>query len=83
MPNKKEADQAEKAVDKDPEGVAEEGNDRVQEAVDEAVDQGFQGTEVDTTPNENYTVKGVTSGAPVPEATEDPRRARHEAGNGL
>ena len=30
-------------------------------------EQGFRGSEVDPTPNENYTVAGVTSGAPTPE----------------
>lgn len=29
--------------------------------------QGYIGIAVDPTPNENYTVKGVTSGAPTPE----------------
>jgi hypothetical protein len=29
--------------------------------------QGFRGIEVDPTPNENYTVAGVTSGKPTPE----------------
>ena len=33
--------------------------------------QGFRGTEVDPTPNENYTVAGVTSGAPTPETDAD------------
>ena len=30
-------------------------------------EQGFRGVEVDPTPNENYTVSGVTSNAPTPE----------------
>ena len=46
----------------------------IQEAVDEAETQGFFGTAVDPTPNENYTLKGVTSGAPTPET--DPGHAR-------
>ncbi len=29
--------------------------------------QGFRGVEIDPTPNENYTVAGVTSGKPTPE----------------
>lgn len=41
--------------------------------------QGFRGTEVDPTPNENYTVAGVISGAPTPETdaahAESVRRA--------
>ncbi len=40
---------------------------QVQEAVDVETEQGFRGIEVDPTPNENYTVKGVTSGKPTPE----------------
>jgi hypothetical protein len=30
-------------------------------------DKGFRGVQVDETPNENYTVKGVTAGKPTPE----------------
>lgn len=41
-------------------------------------EQGFRGTEVDPTPNENYTVAGVTSGAPTPE-TDDAARDEAEA----
>lgn len=45
-------------------------NQRVQEQVDKETEQGFRGVEVDPTPNENYTVSGVTSGKPVPTAAE-------------
>lgn len=48
--------------------------EEVQEKVDEETKQGFRGTEVDGTPNENYAVQGVTSGAPTPET--DPDQAR-------
>jgi hypothetical protein len=72
---------AQKAVEKDPKGVAEKGNEQVQKQADKEVDQGFRGTQVDLTPNENYTVAGVTSGAPVPEAAADPVQARREATN--
>jgi hypothetical protein len=34
---------------------------------DKEAEQGFRGVETDPTPNENYTVAGVTSGAPTPE----------------
>lgn len=44
--------------------------DRVQELVDEETERGYNGVEVDPTPNENYTVGGVTSGKPTPE-TDD------------
>lgn len=51
-------------------GVAQE----IQRMTDDAEEQGFLGVDVDPTPNENYTVKGVTSGAPTPES--DPEYAR-------
>lgn len=57
------------------------GADQVQEKVDEENEQGFRGTEVDPTPNENYTVAGVTSEKPTPET--DPKasaKARESAG---
>lgn len=47
-----------------------EAEDRVQEAVDEETERGYNGTEVDPTPNENYTLQGVTSGKPTPETDE-------------
>lgn len=40
---------------------------QVQKAVDEAEAKGYIGTTPDETPNENYTVAGVTSGKPTPE----------------
>lgn len=49
----------------------DDGDDEVQAAVDQEQDQGFRGLEVDPTPNENYTVDGVTSGAPTPETDDD------------
>lgn len=75
----KQADEDKKRADDNPEQVAEENNEEVQEQVDEVVEKGFRGIEIDTTPNENYTVAGVTSGAPVPEAAKDPAVARREA----
>ncbi|GAA2484628.1 hypothetical protein GCM10010406_21120 [Streptomyces thermolineatus] len=47
-------------------GVAQE----IQRVTDEASEQGFFGVAVDPTPNENYTVAGVTQGAPTPETDE-------------
>lgn len=64
-----------------PEKAAEAANEQVQEQVDAENEQGFRGTEVDLTPNENYTVQGVTSGADVPEAAKNPAVARREAAN--
>ena len=50
---------------------------QVQEAVDKETEQGFSGVEVDPTPNENYTLEGVTSGKPTPET--DPKAAAKAA----
>jgi hypothetical protein len=54
--------------------------EQVQAATDKETEQGFRGIEVDPTPNENYTVAGVTSGKPTPEtddaAAEEARKAR-------
>jgi hypothetical protein len=43
------------------------GADQVQAAFDEANEKGYFGETPDDTPNENYTVQGVTSGKPTPE----------------
>lgn len=40
---------------------------RVQEQQDKDDEQGFRGVKVDPTPNEAYTVAGVTAGAATPE----------------
>jgi hypothetical protein len=52
----------------------------VQKRMDEDTARGFRGVETDPTPNENYTIAGVTSGAPTPEtdddAAEDARKAQ-------
>ncbi len=57
--------------------------DATQEAVQATVDaeqeQGYRGTTVDPTPNENYTVAGVTSGKPTPETDEKARKAAYDA----
>ncbi|WP_156369800.1 hypothetical protein [Arthrobacter sp. Leaf145] len=42
----------------------------VQEKFDKINEQGFVGEEVDKTPNENYSVAGVTAGKPTPETTK-------------
>ena len=39
----------------------------LEEKVDAELAQGFRGVEIDQTPNENYTVAGVTSGKKTPE----------------
>ena len=54
------ADQKKKAAD-------DAGQAEVQAKFDEAEDKGYFGETPDSTPNENYTLKGVTSGKPTPE----------------
>lgn len=44
--------------------------DSVQAKVDRETEQGFRGLEVDSTPNEAYTLAGVASGMPTPETDE-------------
>jgi hypothetical protein len=43
------------------------GADEVQAKFDEAAEKGYFGSMPDETPNENYTLKGVTSDKPTPE----------------
>lgn len=50
-----------------PEGKA------VQDAEAKATEDGFRGVATDPTPNEHYTVSGVTAGKPTPET--DPKQA--------
>jgi hypothetical protein len=55
-----------------------------QKVIDQEQSQGFRGVEVDPTPNENYTVAGVTSGAPTPETDVDSAKdVRGSTGLGL
>ncbi|MEU2724072.1 hypothetical protein [Streptomyces smyrnaeus] len=68
MAEDKSTSRAKKTTHDDP--VAEQ----VQQVVDAAEGQGFYGVEVDPTPNEAYTLKGVTAGQPTPE--NDPEYAR-------
>ncbi|GIE30166.1 hypothetical protein Ait01nite_032110 [Actinoplanes italicus] len=64
---------------------ADRSTAEVQAKVDEDQARGFRGVEVDPTPNENYTIAGVTSGAPTPEtddaAAETARKAQVTAAN--
>ena len=50
------------------------GQAEVQARFDEAADKGYFGSTPDPTPNENYTLKGVTSGAPTPENQRGKKR---------
>ncbi len=58
---------------------AEAGNARVEAQVNVEEEQGFRGEKVDPTPNEAYTVAGVTSGQPTPETDKDAARDAREA----
>ncbi len=56
----------------------------IQEKFDKEQNQGFRGAEVDPTPNENYTVAGVTKGLPTPETDAGAAKdARKVTGLGL
>jgi hypothetical protein len=60
--------------------AADTSTREVQERADRETEQGFRGVEVDPTPNEAYTVAGVTKSAPTPEtddeAAEQARKAQ-------
>jgi hypothetical protein len=47
------------------------GQKQDQSAMDQEQEQGFRGIKVDPTPDEHYTVAGVTSGKPTPETDAD------------
>ncbi len=51
--------------------------------VEKEQEQGFRGVEADPTPNANYTVAGVTSGAPTPETDKAQARQVREYGDEL
>lgn len=55
----------------------------VQQATDKAQEQGFYGVETDPTPNENYTVAGVTEGLPTPETDKDAAAKARQASHGI
>jgi uncharacterized FlaG/YvyC family protein len=76
-----EQDTGQQQSDGDAEQQVEEATQQVDEAVQSETDQGYRGVRIDSTPNEHYTVEGVTSGKPVPEAEADPVAARREATN--
>ena len=58
------------------------GEAEVQAKVDAENEQGFRGTRVDPTPLENYTLSGVTSGAPTPETDEKAAAAARQSVDG-
>lgn len=58
---------------------ADESTAEAQTQADEDQARGFRGVEVDTTPNENYTVSGVVAGAPTPETDDEAHEAARRA----
>lgn len=59
------------------------GASEVQAKADEETEAGLRGVEVDPTPNENYTVDGVTAGKPTPETDDKLRAKARKASSGL
>jgi hypothetical protein len=57
-------------ADKSTQKAADQAVEQVQQTVDEENEKGYRGVTVDPTPRQNYTVSGVTSGAPTPETDE-------------
>ncbi len=55
--------------------AAEVGADQVQARFDEANEKGFFGEVIDETPRDNYTLRGVGSGAKTPETDPEVRLA--------
>jgi len=58
------------------------GASQVQANFDKETDQGFRGVDVDPTPNENYTVGGVTDGKPTPETNADAAKTARDVTGG-
>jgi hypothetical protein len=54
------------------------GQAEVQKKVEAEQERGLHGTKVDPTPDEHYTVGGVTSGKPTPESDPDRAGLRRE-----
>ncbi len=50
---------------------ADLGQKEVQEAFDEANEQGYFGVSTDPTPDDNYTFRGQAAGKPTPETDSD------------
>lgn len=56
---------------------------QVQAKADKELEQGFRGIETDPTPNENYSVAGVTSNRPTPETDDAQADAVREHARGV
>lgn len=67
---------AEKAAKENQKAADEVGADQVQAAFDEANEKGYFGELEDPTPRENYTLDGVSKGAPTPESDPEIRMAQ-------
>jgi hypothetical protein len=59
--------------------AAEASTEQTSELLAAEQEQGYRGVTVDPTPNENYTVAGVTSGKPTPETDDKARTKAREA----
>lgn len=55
---------------------------KVKAQFDKELEQGYRGVAVDPTPNENYTVAGVTAGKPTPETDEKAAAEARKASRG-
>ncbi len=73
------SDNEKKSSQKAASASTDAGQDEVQARVDDANEQGYFGDVPDPTPNENYTVAGVTSGKPTPETDEKLRAEARKA----
>lgn len=70
-----------KQADKADAKTAEKSSKQVDKVIHKENAQGFVGTEVDSTPNENYTIAGVIKGKPTPETDDKAAaQARKDAG---
>lgn len=62
--------QSKKPASKPAQPKSDVGQAEVAERVEAEQEKGLRGIEVDDTPNRNYAIEGVTSGAETPETKE-------------
>jgi hypothetical protein len=65
---------------KTPSKADDAGQAALQKQIDEENEQGFVGTKVDPTPNENYTAAGQAAGLPTPETDDELAADARKAG---
>lgn len=65
--------------EKKPQAVSDGGQAEMQAKSDEAQRKGYFGETPDPTPNEAYTIQGVTGGAPTPETDPDAKAAAEKS----